>query len=264
MPDSITAVLDNPVMDPVREDGVSLPPADLDNGGDTYVLNFRDREAAEKGFKELQAAKTRAEQKAAQLEKDQKQDEINQKLVTLNEKLVRQVEKGDISEAELETQLKAKAEALGVDPDLLNYMGNVMTDHERRLLERVAQRESELLKKFEQMEGELKRQSINSDTFYQTNRSMVDGLAEKTGKSVEDVIAILRAIPPTATGDGNSPPPGIAGGAGVVRAGETRRTGMSAEEEALYRRKHPDATPEELKATTFDELKRAVQKRSMR
>ncbi len=183
MADTDSSIPDNP--EARVAEGTQDPP---DGQGSMFMLDFKDRDAAEHGFKELQAAKTRAEQRAAELEKD---------VLPRLAKAIEARQSPAMSDAEKKAEREALIERLreGGEEAVVDFTMEV----QRQAIALAQEKGSEELKSLKETLGSLKNMledvSIRSDPRYQANKGIIDTLVEKHGLSREVAMKILDDVP---------------------------------------------------------------------
>lgn len=168
-------------------DKVETPPTDVtpsqeDKVAEAYLLSFRDKAEAEKGYKEVQAAKTRAEQRAAELEKRVLEAENKAEISRqINELAKAASEKSGRSVADERARLKEKYSEMMAGTDA----ADAILDMGERVASAMDQSTKELKDQLEKRTAELERQlsdlRLQNDPFYQQNRDLIESLVEETG-----------------------------------------------------------------------------------
>ena len=226
---------DKPAMAPAGEGASAARTAGGQDNGEKFVLDFVDKNAAEKGFRELQAMNTRISQENAQFRKDSETAKALKAIADNQAALAQRFARDEITAEEYEAQIEQKAESMECSPKLLHYMGTVLSNARK---ESDAQREQSmtaLMERLESLDAGVKEQALLSSDIYRQHGEEIDAVVEKTSMSREQVIAVLAAMPATATAEGASAAPGTMGGAGAVAAAQGKKEGLSDEENAKYR-----------------------------
>jgi len=203
------------------------------NQGQFYLHTFRDRNAAEKGYSELQARATRAEQENQELKKQSEstQSQLLQKLVDLQTSQQEQSNAPDVDES----RLRQLAEEAGVDEKVLLHIGSLVNDSTERLREELKAETSKESQSVEELRNELNSLRIETDPDYQRNKARVDEVAEKFGISkakAKDIVAEL--VPADELQVPSGMPPIGGGPSGARRVSDDKPKGLSdAEKKSL-------------------------------
>lgn len=210
MPDPNAAIEDKSTRPPEGEEKGA--PAGADKAK-PFLLDFKDADAATKGFKELQGAKTRAEQRAKELEEklklSQTLDSLNSKLDTIGKPKV-----------DREQQLKELAEKLEEEgtPGLVRFVlentGALENDISASFKEQLKAKDeaiNALAKKLEDF-------GISVDPKYQSYKPMVDKLVSERGMSRTEALSVIEAL-----GIEPSQPDPVPAGTGSARRADTER-----------------------------------------
>lgn len=201
-------------------DKAVTPPADdAPAGADkAYALDFKTREETERGFKEVQAAKTRAEQRAAELEKKLRESEVQAEVSRqLQDEAKRNAAANGTSVEEEVDKLSKEWSTMTnewADPaKALLDLGHRVGGEARKTIDA---KTSELQKKIEALESQLTEVQVTQSPLYQQNRKYIDSLVTTLGcsrkmaieafeKLAEDGVATIQAAPPPGDTVGSRP-----------------------------------------------------------
>jgi hypothetical protein len=187
-----TEVLEQVVAPPT--DGAA-PASAEQAASDAFLLTFKTKEEAEKGFKHFQAEATKAQQRAAELEKQSEQYRLQAEVARqLNEEAKSRAQDSGESVASERAKLEEDYARMliGDNP------GKAFTDMGERYLS-VAQRRIEALEKKMMAELEKHRGSIaevrvtQSDT-YKQNKQAIDELAESFGVPTSKAVEVFESM----------------------------------------------------------------------
>jgi hypothetical protein len=188
------------------------PAADGGNGADPgtgqtatpYLHTFRDRDEAEKGWKEAQSALTKAQQEAAEAKREAEMARIAKEAA----------EAKAMAGARLETDEKAQAQR-----DREAWLARLRTNGEEGVLDFMesayAQTQAELAKirqahaeELQRLRAEVSTVKETSDTFYQANRDSIDELVSGYGMTRSAAVKLFRDKLNKASVAPGSPAPG--------------------------------------------------------
>lgn len=191
----ITGIEDKPpVSEPLNADGSKVASPHDRGQGDTFFGTFKTREEADKGFKEVQAAKTRAEQEASELRKNHEKlrDEyLGQVTEILRNQRNPQPREESILESEQKFRdLAGKIEEGGTEA-LLTHLGGLLSNLETKFKTEVGSHEQKLVQQIEALSNKLGEISLETNPVYQTQRELVDQYVEKYGLSREKALQIV-------------------------------------------------------------------------
>lgn len=243
----ITAIEENPDIRPLGSEetqGSPAPDADKDKPKPIFK-NFLTADAAEKGWNEVQSAKTRAEQKAAELEK--RAADLEQKLALASR--LERLEGQNSSPRKTPEQIKAELKKRiaddgedGVVDFMLDTIGAQQEENAR------------LLKQFQDTVGaqlgetrkEVEKVTLFTNPVYQTHKAKIDKLVQQHGFSY--VQAVQFVSDPDLFPQSNMPPAAsptsASSSGGRARGMDTGRKQVTLDEISTL---VSDLTPEEMK-----------------
>lgn len=213
-----------------------------------FFRTYKTKEDADKGFSELTAAKTRAEQKAAELEKQLQaaRDEKLDNVASLAQQLAQQGQTSQVRQTEEE--LRALAEKYGMEPEALDYLGNTIVQSEDRLRSEyekaLAQKMEEQENRYKELLGNIEGLKLQTNPVYQQNKEQIDAFVHKFDVPVDKAIQIMQEIAvPTVSEPGSS----FVGLTASNRATVDQTARLSKQDHELIRSMMPDVTDEELR-----------------
>lgn len=217
-----------------------------------YLLDFLNREEAEKGFKAMQAGRTRAEQKAAELarelENERKEKLLAQTLNNLAKERAAESGKSVASERKkVEEEINSMIQSEN-PASALTHMGDIWLSQVRGEM----RGETETVKsELERVKAELNELKEATDPFNQQNKERIDQLAEETGLTKQQASKVLRTIaaqqvtidPPRVSSGAN----GAGAGAAASAKDKQKTRALTAEEREFMRRTMPDLDAEKMR-----------------
>lgn len=192
MPTTLTGAEDKPDFRPlgVEETGVSpAPDADKDKPKPIFK-NFLTAEEADKGWNEVHAAKTRAEQKAAELEKRAADLEKQLSLAARVEKLEGQNAAPRKTPEQIKAELKKRIADDGED-GVVDFMLDTVTAQQEE--------SARLLKEFRDTVGaqlsdtrkELEKVTLFTNPAFQANKAKIDKLVQQHGFTYQQAVSFV-------------------------------------------------------------------------
>jgi len=245
--ETITDLEDKPSEAPIVE-GAAPSPADADKAGESYMLDFANREKAEAGFKEVQAAKTRAEQTAAELKATN--EKLQQEVLMKMSEAITAKESPTQTTEQRESEIKAIAESLqdGSEEDIVKFV----LDTQKAAIEMAGKQSQEssksTLEAVEALKASISELKITSSPSYQAQKDLIDNVVEQIGLTPEQAIALVDKgfVPKAVANVPADPPPGSIGSDGRVGTNDVTVTQWTDAEKAGYLQLVPDATPEDI------------------
>ncbi len=248
-------VVDNLATGPQVENVDATPEAgESDKEAVPYLLTFKDRTAAEHGYKEVQARATRAEQKAAELERELSRTAALEKLIEQN------ASRGQAegrSQAEIdaeEAQLIQRFESEQGSREILN---TIRKSYHLLDQDKVSKAEARTLtEKIAKLEAQLADMSVTSQADYQTHKEAIETLMRDDGLTRAQAMKVhMRYVKPAGEA---SPAPGAIGGS---RATDTGGTTVDIDREIeRVRAAVGDMTPDEVKEMRQKMVRKAARR----
>jgi len=236
-------VVDNLVTDPQVENVDATPGAgEPDKAASPYLLTFKDRDAAEHGYKEVQARATRAEQRAAELERELSRTAALEKLIEQN------ASRGQAegrSQAEIDAEEAKLIERFESEQGSREILNTIRKSYHLLDQDKVGRAEAQTLTdKIAKLEAQLADMSVTSQPDYQTHREAIETLMRDDGLTRAQAMKVhMRYVKPSGAA---SPAPGAIGGS---RATDTGGAAVDIDREMeQLRQMVGDMTPEEVKA----------------
>ena len=224
---------DNQLAPNAEGEAVAVP-EDQDKSQDSFMLSFADKDSAEKGYKEVQAAKTRAEQRAAELEsemqklRDQRVDDIG--------KAVQQLAQGQ-SQPQVDPNVRVKelADRFGVDEQLLDYVGSFTLDQADQVRNEVAEQMKELKSLIQQTQGSVGNLQVEMNPTFQSHREKVLEVAKEFDMDLATATKLVGKLAPKVESESGSTPIGGMSSSAVSNRSATSRQ-VSPQEIAMMKK----------------------------
>ena len=215
------------------------------------MLDFANREKAEAGFKELQAAKTRAEQSAA--EQRTANEKLQQEVLMKMSEAIAAKENPTQTTEQRDLEIKAIAEGLqdGSEEDIVKFV----LETQKAAIEMAGKQSQEssksTLEAVEALKASISELKITSSPSYQAQKELIDNVVAKTDLTETQVLALIDAgvIPKAVSNVPADPPPGSIGSDGRVGTNDVTVTQWTDAQKAGFMQNMPDdITAEEIEA----------------